>query len=60
MKPISVQDAIYELLRMKKGLQGPQGCSVQSQEANDYKARCLGMAISALILAPERPSKEKP
>lgn len=54
MNKITTQDAINELLRMKKQLLGPQGCSVKSQEVNEYKAKCISMAINALCVQREK------
>ena len=48
MSNITTQDAINQLLRMKKQCLGAQACCAQSQNANDYEARCLSMAITAL------------
>lgn len=42
------QEEINELLRMKKQLLGPQGCSCQSQQRNEWKAHCLSAGIYAL------------
>lgn len=42
------QEVINELHRMKKRLSGAQGCSIKTQEANQYSVDCLRMAISAL------------
>lgn len=42
------QKEINELLRMKKQLLGPQGCSCQSQQRNEWKAHCLSTGIYAL------------
>ncbi|PWJ49338.1 hypothetical protein [Faecalicatena contorta] len=42
------QEVINELHRMKKQLSGAQGCSIKTQEVNQYRALCLRRAIAAL------------
>jgi len=42
------QEEMNELFRMKKQLLGPQGCSCQSQQRNEWKAHCLSAGIYAL------------
>lgn len=53
------QEEMNELLRMKKQLLGPQGCSCQSQQRNEWKAHCLSAGIYALSqLGSAQPANE--
>lgn len=53
------QEEMNELLRMKKQLLGPQGCSCQTQQRNEWKVHCLSAGIYALSqLRPSPPSNE--
>lgn len=48
MSAITNQDAINELLRMKKRLCGIQGSCCNIENKNQYKADCLSIAIRAI------------
>lgn len=54
------QEEINELHRMKKQLSGAQGCSVKTQERNDWKAKCLSLAINALYQVGSPAPENKP
>ncbi len=43
-----IQNVINQLVKMQKGLLGPQGCSVKHQQVNADKANVLSSAARLL------------